>query len=314
MSRTITLQMPEEAGGRRIDLFLASLNLDLDLSRSRIQGLIRSGRITVNDKRVKPNFRLHGQEKVRVVIPEVVPPAILPSPIPLTILYEDPDLIVLDKPPGMVVHPAPGNPEGTLVNALLYHCRDLSGIGGVERPGIVHRLDKDTSGVMMAAKNDRTHRSLSAQIKARTVKKIYIAIVQGKVESNSGVIEAPIGRHENQRKKMTVRARRGRSAVTEYVVRERFERNTLLRLRLRTGRTHQIRVHLAHIHHPVVGDPVYGGKRSQMVQRDGEQREVRRQMLHSHILGFIHPVRKEYMEFTAAVPADMDEILYFLRG
>jgi 23S rRNA pseudouridine1911/1915/1917 synthase len=310
----ITLKTGEAAKGKRIDLFLAEGQQKLGLSRSRIQDLIRTGHITLDDTTVKPHTKLSGREEIRITIPEVKPPEVHPAEIPLSILYEDAHLIVVNKPAGMVVHPAPGNPERTLVNALLHHCKDLSGIGGVERPGIVHRLDKETSGVMVAVKNDAAHKSLSAQLKARQVKKIYLALVRGRVNSESGTIEEPIGRHEQYRKKMAVHAIRGRAAVTLYQVRERFDEYTFLTLRLKTGRTHQIRVHLAHIHHPIIGDAVYGGRQFANIRRAAMAMTVHRQMLHAHLLGFTHPHTGEYMEFIAEIPPDMEEVLCFLRG
>ena len=308
-----TIHTTDKAKGTRIDLYLTKSQEGSDLSRSRIQELIRQGQITVDGKRVKPHHKLLGEEEVRITIPDAKPLNILPAAIPIPVLYEDQDLIVVNKPAGMVVHPAPGNQEKTLVNALLHHCKDLSGIGGVERPGIVHRLDKDTSGVMVAVKNDAAHHSLSAQIKARRIKKIYWAVVKGVMKTESGIIEAQIGRHEQHRKKMTVHSRRGRDATTHYHVLERFEENTLVKLKLMTGRTHQIRVHLSHIHHPIVGDPVYGGKHCRHVRQQGRQMTVNRQMLFSRILGFQHPRTDEYVEFEAETPADMQELLDFLR-
>ncbi len=314
MSKEITIQIPENAKGGRLDLFLANSVQKLDFSRARIQDLIREGLITVEGKRIKPHHKLSGLENVRIRIPENRPLDVLPSDIPVRILYEDADLVVVDKPAGMVVHPAPGNLEGTLVNALLHHCKDLSGIGGVERPGIVHRLDKETSGVMVAVKNDNAHRGLSAQMKARTIKKIYLAVVKGVVKEPSGSIETQIGRHEQHRKKMTVHPRRGRKATTFYQVQELYENHTLVQLQLKTGRTHQIRVHLAHLRHPVIGDPVYGGKHNQTIRQGNQEITVKRQMLHSRLLGFTHPRTKEQMEFEAKIPEDMQKVIDFLRG
>ncbi|OIP64282.1 MAG: RNA pseudouridine synthase [Nitrospirae bacterium CG_4_9_14_3_um_filter_53_35] len=314
MPRETTILTPVKAKGNRIDLFLAKSRPELGLSRTRIQELIRQGLITIDGKPVKIHQKISGEETVQITIPEIRPLNLLPSDIPFGILYEDADLIVLNKPSGMVVHPAPGNREGTLVNALLYHCKDLSGIGGVERPGIVHRLDKDTSGVMVAVKNDRTHHALAAQIKARKIKKIYAAVVQGEIKKDSDSIVAPIGRHDRFRKKMTVRLIKGREAITFYQVEERFEGYTLVQVRLKTGRTHQIRVHFSHVHHPVAGDPVYGGKHFQKIHHHGREMAVKRQMLHSRLLGFIHPGTGKYMEFEAEIPPDMQEVIGFLRG
>lgn len=314
MSEELTVHTGADARGKRIDIYLAASHTDLNLSRSRLQELIRQGLVRVEGRRVKPHHKLTGEETIQITIPEIKPLDVLPADIPIPILYEDSDLIVVNKPAGMVVHPAPGNLEGTLVNALLHHCTDLSGIGGVERPGIVHRLDKDTSGVMVAVKNDLAHRSLSAQIKARSIKKIYLAVVRGAMKKASGTIKAEIGRHERHRKKMAVHARRGREAITYYNVLELYDEHTLVRIRLKTGRTHQIRVHLSHIHHPVIGDPVYGGKHYKTIRVGSEEKGVKRPMLHSHILGFIHPQTKEYMEFEAQIPRDMQEAIDFLRG
>jgi len=308
----MTFRIPPEGKGKRIDLFLAQYGPTLELSRSRIQDLIHTGHILVNGAAVKSHTKLSGGEIIDITLPEPRPLELLPDDIPLDILYEDHDLIVLNKPAGMVVHPAPGNTGGTLVNALLHHCSDLSGIGGVERPGIVHRLDRETSGVMVAVKNDTAHKSLSVQLKARQVKKIYLAVVRGDVRDDSGKIEEPIGRHDRHRKKMTVHPSRGRTAVTLYQVQERFDGYTLLSLRLKTGRTHQIRVHLSHLHYPIVGDSVYGGKRPGALRMGNREIAVHRQMLHAHILGFTHPTTGEYREFTAPVPPDMEEILRFL--
>lgn len=314
MLKEVTLKTPPDVLGSRIDSYLAGSRPELGLSRSRIQELIREGLITVEGKPVKPHHKLSGSETVEITIPDLKPLDVLPADIPISVLYEDADLIVVDKPAGMVVHPAPGNREGTLVNALLHHCKDLSGIGGVERPGIVHRLDKDTSGAMIAAKNDQAHRNLSSQLKSRKIRKVYWAVVRGRMIKDAARIEAPIGRHERQRKKMTTHAPRGREALTLYDVQERFEDCTLLKLELKTGRTHQIRVHLSSIHHPIVGDPVYGGKHFRKVFRNGEERSAKRQMLHSGLIGFVHPRTGEYMEFRSELPPDMQEVIEFLRG
>ncbi len=314
MSKELTIQIPPEALGKRIDLFLAQFRPALGLSRSRVQELMAEGLITVDGERVKASRKLQGRETIRIVIPDAKPLALRPARIRLNILFEDGDLVVLNKAPGMVVHPAPGNPDGTLVHALLHHCRDLSGIGGVERPGIVHRLDKDTSGVMVAVKTDNAHRSLAAQLKRRSVKKHYLAIVRGTVTRNAGTMEAPIGRHERHRKKMTVHAARGRAALTRFEVVERFSGYTLLSLQLMTGRTHQIRVHLAHHGHPIVGDPVYGGKQfDEMRSPDGEKMPVPRQMLHARRLEFRHPRTGALVGFEAPPPEDFERVLRFLR-
>ncbi len=295
-------------------MFLAQCRPALQLSRSRLQELMAEGLITIDGARIKASRKLQGGETVRIVIPDVKPLALRPDPIPLHILYEDADLIVLDKPAGMVVHPAAGNPDGTLVNALLHHCRDLSGIGGVERPGIVHRLDKDTSGVMVAVKTDSAHRSLSTQMKRRRVEKQYLAIARGRLPRDHGMIEAPIGRHERHRKKMTVHVARGREAVTFYEVLERFIGSAVLSVTLKTGRTHQIRVHLSHLGRPIVGDPVYGGRHfGQIGCPQGGTVAVQRQMLHARRLGFRHPRSHVFMAFEAPLPEDFQSVLRFLR-
>ncbi len=312
MAKAVTITPSEEARGKRIDLYLAQGCPELGLTRSRIQDLIREGQVRIAGATIKAHHRLSGHETITVVIPALKTLDVGPADIPLQILYEDHDLIVIDKPAGLVVHPAPGNLEGTLVNALLHHCRDLSGIGGVERPGIVHRLDKDTSGVMVAAKNDAAHQSLSRQIKTRQVKKIYVALVRGVVRKDSDTLEIPIGRHQRQRKKMTVKPAGGRSATTHFQVEERFDGYSLLSVTLRTGRTHQIRVHLASIHHPIVGDPLYGGRHYRLLESRGKKMPVPRQMLHSRLLGFRHPGTADYMEFEAPVPEDMAAALRFI--
>ncbi|GAB4258216.1 RluA family pseudouridine synthase [Thermincola ferriacetica] len=293
-----------ENAGTRIDVYLAGI-FD-HLSRSFIQKLIGDGYITVNGTRVKANYKLKAGELVRVEIPYTEELEVSAEPIPLEILYEDRDVIVINKPQGMVVHPAPGNYSGTLVNALLWHCKDLSGINGVMRPGIVHRLDKDTSGVIMAAKNDETHASLAKQIKDRTVTRRYLALIHGVIPEPAGIIEAPIGRDPKDRKKMAVTTKNSRPAVTHYKVLERFNKYTFVECKLETGRTHQIRVHMAYLKYPVVGDPVYGPAKNEFGQTG--------QLLHAHILGFHHPRTGEYLEFKAPLPEYFNNILSKLRG
>jgi 23S rRNA pseudouridine1911/1915/1917 synthase len=237
-----------------------------------------------------------------------VPLSLKPEPIPLLVLYEDPSIIVIDKPAGMVVHPAPGNPSGTLVNALLHHCNDLSGINGALRPGIVHRLDKETSGVMVVAKNDESYRHLTRQFKNRTVEKVYLAIAYGNIKQNEGQIDSAIGRHPDQRKKMSTKTKKGRVALTRWKVLERLGPFTLLEIHPQTGRTHQIRVHLSSIGHPILGDPLYGKKGTvEMMKKMG------RQALHAHRLGFTHPRTGERIQFVAPIPEDMSNVLSFLR-
>lgn len=292
-----------EQEGIRIDQFLAQKNADI--SRSRIQKLIEQGNITVHGKQVKPNYKVRQGDLVRLEIPEPVMLDVRPENIDIEILYEDGDIAVVNKPQGMVVHPAAGNYSGTLVNALMARCSSLSTINGVIRPGIVHRIDKDTSGVLIIAKNDASHHSLAEQIKVHSVKRIYYAIVEGVIKQDSGTVDAPLGRHPVERKKMAVVAKNGRRAVTHYRVIERFKRNTLIEARLETGRTHQIRVHMAYIGHPLVGDPVYGYKKQRF--------NLKGQALHAKTLGVIHPSTGEYMEFTTPLPEYFQKLVENLR-
>lgn len=287
--------------GRRLDVFLARAS---GLSRARVQELIERGAVLVEGHPQKPRHALRIRERVTLTVPDPEPLALAPEPIPLDILYEDEDLLVLNKPAGLVVHPGAGRTTGTLVHALLAHCRNLSGIGGVERPGIVHRLDRETSGVMVAAKSEAAHASLSAQFKDRVVRKRYLALVHGAVGPETGRIEAAIGRRERDRKRMGVRARGGREARTAYRVLRRLADMTLIEASPETGRTHQIRVHFAHIGHPVVGDAVYGGRRGRHpAAPDGSR--AGRQILHAWRLGFRHPRTNAWLEFTAPIPEDL---------
>jgi 23S rRNA pseudouridine1911/1915/1917 synthase len=281
---------PEHAG-KRLDAVL--VKLEPGLSRAQAQRLIDSGEVRVGGAAAKPAHKLRAGERIEGSVPEPVATNVSGEEIPLAILYEDADLVVVDKPAGMVVHPAPGHAGGTLVNALLHHCRDLSGVGGELRPGIVHRLDKDTSGVLVVAKNDAAHRALAAQWKGHGIEREYLALVRGSPRAASGTVDAPIGRHPTDRKKMSTRTRRGRSAVTHWRVERRLDGATLLRVRLETGRTHQIRVHLASIGFPVLGDPVYG-------KASGAER----QMLHAAVLGFAHPTSGAKLRFESPLPAD----------
>ena len=294
------LIVDEGAAGERLDRFLAGR--ELEVSRSHIQKLIESGCVLVNGRTAKANAKLREEDAVEMELPEAQELEILPEDIPLDILYEDSDVIVINKARGMVVHPAAGAADGTLVNALLHHCEDLSGINGVIRPGIVHRLDKDTSGVMMAAKNDRAHVDLAEQIREKTAQRIYRAIVCGTIAEDRGEIRAPIGRHPTERKKMAV-VPGGKEATTLFRVVERFPAHTLVECRLKTGRTHQIRVHMAYIGHPLLGDPKYGRKMP----------DIAGQALHSCELSFTHPRTKERMTFAAEMPEDMKAILHALR-
>ncbi|MCG6909826.1 MAG: RluA family pseudouridine synthase [Deltaproteobacteria bacterium] len=302
---------------QRVDV-VVSTRLE-ECSRSFAATLIHNDFIRVNRAAVKPSHRLKTGDVVEGEIPPPKPVDCAPEPISLDFLYQDSALAVVNKPAGMVVHPAPGNYTGTLVNALLFHCPDLSGIGGDIRPGIVHRLDKGTSGVMVIAKNGSALDALVRQFKERSVRKTYLAVVHGNVKADSGEMRLPIGRHPTQRKKMSTSSRAGRPAETYWRVVERFGGFTLLRLDLKTGRTHQIRVHCAAMHHPVVGDPDYGGRHASRISADASTgvrhlvQNVERQMLHAHKLQIIHPVTGERMRFTAPVPADMQALMDGLR-
>lgn len=296
----------EEFVGERIDKFL-SCRLE-EVSRSYIQKLIKEGHVSVNGKPVKANYKLGAGDKISVEIPEAKEPDILPEDIPLDILYEDQDILVVNKPKGMVVHPAAGHYSGTLVNALMYHCKDsLSGINGVMRPGIVHRIDMDTTGSLLVCKNDEAHRILAEQLKEHTIRREYHAIVYGNIKEDTGTVDAPIGRHPTDRKKMSINHKNGKQAVTHYEVLERFGNFTYIRCRLETGRTHQIRVHMASLHHPLLGDEVYGP--SSRPPFPG----LKGQVLHAKILGIYHPATGEYMEFDAPLPEYFVDLLQKLR-
>ncbi|WP_307973431.1 RluA family pseudouridine synthase [uncultured Phascolarctobacterium sp.] len=292
------LIITENEAGQRADVGLAAL---LELTRSNMQKLLDEGRAVRGTKVLKSNYKLKLGEEITVTLPEPQPLDVQPENIPLDIIYEDEDVVVVNKARGMVVHPAAGNYSGTLVNALLYHCKNLSGINGVIRPGIVHRLDKDTSGIMICAKNDAAHVSLSQQIQAKTAKRTYLAVVRGNIKTDSGVIETQIARDKNDRKKMAVVKDGGRDAVTEYEVLERFGKYTLVRCRLRTGRTHQIRVHMEYLGYPLVGDPKYSPMKTQFA--------IKGQALHSQTLEFTHPRTGERMQFEAPLPEDMHKIV-----
>ncbi|MCE5281696.1 MAG: RluA family pseudouridine synthase [Deltaproteobacteria bacterium] len=305
---------PEEEG-LRLDCFLAGKAAGL--SRAQIQRAIAEGRVRVNDRPAKAGRKVKTADAVAIHIPEAKPSGVTPEAIPLTILYEDVSLLVVDKPAGLVVHPAAGHPGGTLVNALLHHCRDLSGIGGILRPGIVHRLDKGTSGLLVVAKSDEAHRGLAGQFKRHEVKKTYLAIVYGTPRQEGGRIEAAVGRHPTDRKRMSTASRRGRDAVSVWRVREAFGAAALLEVDIETGRTHQIRVHLTALGHPVVGDTLYGGAgRSRTVQDAGIRARMKamdRPALHAWRLGFTHPVTGEPMRFSSPMPGDMSSLCAFLR-
>ncbi len=283
--------------GKRIDKYL---NENTEYTRSKIQKMIENGNILVNDIKVKDSYKVKENDYITIEALEETTD-ILPENIPLDIYYEDDDLIVVNKPSGMVVHPAPGNYTGTLVNALIYHTNNLSKVNTNIRPGIVHRIDADTSGLLLVAKNDKSHNILAEAIQKKEVVREYIALVEGIIMEDTATIDAPIGRDKKDRKKMTVTSENSKDAVTHIRVLERYKDSTLIRCKLETGRTHQIRVHLSYIGHPVVNDPVYGHKK--LIDKDFGQ------MLHAEKLGFVHPTTKEYMEFTAEPPKRFQEIL-----
>lgn len=293
-----------DAAKTRIDKYITE-NLGEDVSRSQVQLWIADGHVSVNDGPIKSNYKVSQGDRIVLKVPEPSAVEIIPEHIPLEIAFEDGDVIVVNKPRGMVVHPAPGHSSGTLVNALMFHCKDLSGINGELRPGIVHRIDKDTTGLIMAAKNDKAHASLAAQLKEHSVNRRYLALVHGNISHDQGTIDAPIGRDSQDRKLYTVTDRNSKHAVTHFTVVERFGDYSLLELKLETGRTHQIRVHMKYIGHPLVGDPVYG--KSKGIKLNG-------QALHAAVLGFVHPSTGEYKEFSAPMPSDMNELLTILRG
>ena len=295
----------EETAGDRIDKFLAEQYENL--SRSFLQKLLKSGEVMVGGRPVKASYKVAEGDLISFEVPEAVEPEIVPEDIPLDILYEDHDVILVNKPKGMVVHPAAGHYTGTLVNALMFHCKeDLSGINGVLRPGIVHRIDMDTTGVIIACKNDLAHNSIAAQLKEHSITRHYQAIVHGALKDDEGVIDEPIGRSPKDRKKMAVNYNNGKPAVTHYKVLTRFKDFTHIECRLETGRTHQIRVHMASIGHPLLGDAVYGPAKCPY--------KLQGQTLHAGILGFVHPRTGEYMEFSAPLPEYFEELLRKLPG
>lgn len=300
MSAEVVFSASDFDEGERADIFICS-GLD-GVSRSAVQKLLTSGAVTINGERIKKSVKISSGDEVRVLLPDPVLPSALPENIPLDIVYEDADVIVVNKPRGMVVHPAPGSSDGTLVNALLYHCGDsLSGINGVLRPGIVHRIDKDTSGLLLVAKNDKAHVSLAEQIKEHSCRREYLAVVRGAPKEDKGVIDAPIGRSLKDRKKQAVFGSSPRDAVTHYEVLENYPSYSLVKCVLETGRTHQIRVHMAYIGHPVAGDTVYGGA--------GNDRPSGGQCLHAATIGFVHPASGIEMNFTAPLPDYFKEFL-----
>lgn len=296
------LIVEEEKEGERLDAFVAD---EMEsLSRTMVKNLIDAGKVLVNASRKKASYQVREGEEITIELDEPRSITLEPRDIPLEILYQDSSLAVINKPKGLVVHPAHGNWDHTLVNALLFHIKDLSGINGELRPGIVHRLDKDTSGVMVVAKNDVAHRSLAEQIKEHTINREYTALVHGNIKEEKGIIEAPVGRSRSDRKKMAVTAD-GRPAISHYRVLERFGDYTLVRVKLMTGRTHQIRVHFSYIRHPVVGDPVYGPEKKHL--------GLDSQALHASLLGFDHPASGEYVEFTSPLPEYFEKVLNRLR-
>lgn len=287
--------------GTRIDAWL-SVNVP-DLTRNAAQRLLTDGMVLVNGKPPKKNYKISAGDAVIITIPDIAEVSLVPQNIPLDIVFEDEDVVVVNKPRGMVVHPAPGHPDGTLVNALMYHCGDsLSGVGGEKRPGIVHRIDKDTSGLLIVAKNDAAHLALSAQLSDRSLSRVYRAVVVGNLKQDSGTVDAPIGRHPNDRKKMAVTHQNSRNAVTHWSVLERYRGYTHVRCKLETGRTHQIRVHMAHIGHPLLGDEVYGHAKL-------PEKGLVGQCLHAKELQFIHPRTGESVHLDTELPDYFKEVL-----
>lgn len=301
---TLNFSITEENSNLRIDRYLAEQCPDL--SRSYIQKLVKDGAVFVNNRQIKANYKVQPQDQVILTIPDMQVPDILPENIPLDILYEDQWLLVVNKPKDMVVHPSAGHMEGTLVNAVMAHCGEhLSGINGVLRPGIVHRIDKDTTGALLICKDDTVHRDLAEQLKVHSIKRRYRAIVQGNLKDDQGTVDAPIGRHPTDRKKMAVNYKNGKEAVTHYQVLERFGNATYIECRLETGRTHQIRVHMASLGHPLLGDTIYGSSKNPY--------HLQGQALHAMILGFVHPITREYLEFQAPLPEYFIKLLDKLR-
>ena len=300
----IIFQVEKENAGIRIDKYLSD-NTE-DISRSYLQKLLKEKSITVNEKEIKANYKVQEGDVVSVSVPEPGEPDILPEEIPLDILYEDDSLMVVNKPKDMVVHPSAGHLSGTLVNAVLFHCKgNLSGINGIMRPGIVHRIDKDTTGALLICKTDTCHRILAEQLKVHSITRKYRAVVQGNLKDDEGTIEGPVGRHPADRKKMAINYKNGKEAVTHYRVLERFGNATYIECQLETGRTHQIRVHMASIGHPLLGDTTYGSSKNPY--------HLQGQALHAMVIGFLHPVTNTYMEFTAPLPEYFLKLLEKLR-
>lgn len=291
----------------RIDVYLS--NIMDELSRSHIQKLIKDDLVRVNNKSIKRNYKTKLDDEVQVTIPDLELVDIIAEDIPIEVVYEDDDLAIVNKPQGMVVHPSPGHNSGTLVNALMYRFADsLSGINGVKRPGIVHRIDKNTSGLLIICKNDLAHQSIAEQLKEHSITRKYNAVVYNNIKEDSGVVDEPIGRHNINRKKMAINYKNGKNAVTHFKVLERYGKYTLIEAQLETGRTHQIRVHLTHIGHPLLGDDVYGPKSPKKFSN------LNGQMLHAKVIGFIHPSTGEYMEFESEWPTHFENVVKALRN
>ena len=304
--QTESFEVQFEQEGERLDKFLSTIYPDF--SRAFFQKLIKNQKVWVNDQNQKASFPVHTDDLVKIEIPDAVETTIVPEDIPLDILYEDQDLLIVNKPKGIVVHPSAGHYTGTLVNAIMYHCKDsLSGINGEIRPGIVHRIDMDTTGSLIVCKNDEAHVDIAQQIKEHSVNRIYVGIVCGNVKDDEGTIEGPIGRHPIERKKMAINEKNGKPAITHYKVLERFGNYTYMQFKLETGRTHQIRVHMASIGHPLLGDALYSSNRSTFKNLQG-------QTLHAQTIGFIHPKTGEYMEFSAPLPEYFKKLLSILQS
>ncbi len=293
---------------KRLDIFVSE---KAGITRSQVQKLIKERHILVNNRAENPNYKVKANDAITIHRPEEESGILIPEQIPVKILYIDEHLVVVDKPAGMVVYPAAGHDKGTLLNALAYRCKKLASIGGPLRPGVVHRLDKDTSGIMVVALDDKTYYGLTEQFKGRNINRKYIALVYGNIKEDSGKIAMEIGRSASDRKKMSTKTRRGKEAVTKWKVINRFGAATLIEAKLGTGRTHQIRVHFAAVGHPVLGDSTYGKKVDIEIKTDGNKKKIvfPRQMLHAEILGFNHPITKEYIEFSSPLPEDMEECI-----